>query len=85
MMLVSSNQIFRGADHNLVRRKIIKQKNLLKRNRAKNREAFAKEKRQIIDVALVTDSQEEEYKKQRNRISAQISRDKKKEKVKALE
>lgn len=33
----------------------------------------------------MVDEQDEEYKKQRNRISAQISRDRKKEKVKALE
>lgn len=79
MQLVYNNDNFKGVDLEIVKRKIIRQKNLLKRNRAKNRKAFAKEKKQIIELAVVAScDQEDEYKKQRNRISAQISRDKKK-------
>jgi hypothetical protein len=85
MQLVAQNEGFRGVDETLVRQKIIKQKNLLKRNRAKNRRALPKKEIQIIDLAVDTCEKVEEYKKQRNRISAQVSRDKKKEKVKALE
>jgi hypothetical protein len=84
MGLVEQNSAFKGVDVNLVRRRIIKQKNLLKRNKAKNRGIIRRDNRPIIELA--DDSEDvEEFKKQRNRISAQASRDKKKEKVKALE
>lgn len=79
MQLAYGNDNFKGVDLEVVKRKIIRQKNLLKRNRAKNRKTLAKEKKQIIELAVVASfDQEDEYKKQKNRISAQISRDKKK-------
>jgi hypothetical protein len=84
MRIVEENATFRGVDVEMVRRKVIRHKYLLKRMRAKDRKAKAKERRQVIELAATCDH-EDEYKKQRNRISAQISRDKKKEKVKTLE
>jgi seryl-tRNA synthetase len=84
MRIVDENVAFRGVDAELVRRKVIKRKYLLKRMRAKDRKAVAKDRRAVLEVAVACE-QEEEFKKQRNRMSAQISRDKKKEKVKALE
>lgn len=57
---------------------------MLKRERAKNR-GFVVHERKVPQYLPMIDEQDEEYKKQRNRISAQISRDRKKEKVKALE
>jgi len=39
----------------------------------------------VSTLAVVQDCEEEEFKRMRNRVSAQISRDRKKEKMKALE
>jgi hypothetical protein len=83
MLAVTTNQTFRGVDQDLLRRKLIKQKNMLKRTRAKTRKTGQWEHRVPAPV-LPSEEEEEEYKKQRNRISAQVSRDKKKEKMKAL-
>lgn len=79
------NLAFKGVDLDLLRRKILKQKNLLKRNRAKNRKNTPVVKKNYTTVVKIADEDEEETKKQRNRISAQISRDKKKLRVKELE
>lgn len=58
---------------------------MLKRNRAKNRKYVQKTVATEINASIFSGQPNEEYKKQRNRISAQISRDRKKEKVKELE
>ena len=81
---VIGNAMFKGVDLDLLKRKVIKKKNELKRTRAKNRKMIIRE-HIIANVSVPQDCEEEEFKKQRNRISAQISRDKKKEKMKALE
>lgn len=82
---VQTNEIFKGVDIQIVKRKVIKQKNILKRNRAKNRKYVEKVVPIEINAGIFSGQPSEEYKKQRNRISAQISRDRKKEKVKELE
>jgi hypothetical protein len=84
MRAVEMNPAFNGVELELVRRKVLKQKNRLKRERAKDRKNILREQRAQPFVPIV-DEEEEEFKKQRNRISAQLSRDRKKEKVKALE
>jgi len=78
MQIVSFNTSFKGVDLDLVKRKILKQKNILKRNRAKGRVLIPKPKPVSYSLPAVISDQEEEFKKQRNRISAQISRDRKK-------
>lgn len=80
---VSSNHMFKGVDLDLLKRKVIKKKNELKRTRAKNRKMLVREHK-AASLAVGPECEEEEFKKQRNRISAQISRDRKKEKMKAL-
>lgn len=84
MRVVNENPLFKGVDLHVVRKKIIREKSMLKRERAKNR-GFVVHERKVPQYLPMIDEQDEEYKKQRNRISAQISRDRKKEKVKALE
>jgi hypothetical protein len=84
MRLVDENVAFRGVDAELVKRKVLKRKYLLKRLRAKDRRGCRERRVVAVELPVVCD-QEEEFKKQRNRMSAQISRDKKKQKVKALE
>lgn len=84
MRLVNENVAFRGVDAELVKKKVLKRKYLLKRLRAKDRRG-CRERRMVAVELPVNCDQEEEFKKQRNRMSAQISRDKKKQKVKALE
>ncbi len=81
---VTTNQMFKGVDLDLLKRKIIKKKNELKRLRAKNRKMIVREHK-TSNFSVGQEYEEEEFKKQRNRISAQISRDRKKEKMKALE
>lgn len=81
---VAGNQMFKGVDLDLLKRKIIKKKNELKRTRAKNRKMIVREHK-TGTLSIGQECEEEEFKKQRNRISAQISRDRKKEKMKALE
>jgi len=78
MQMVSFNTSFKGVDLDLVKRKILKQKNILKRNRAKGRVLIPKPKPVSFTLPTIVSDQEEEFKKQRNRISAQISRDRKK-------
>lgn len=60
MQLVGDNASFKGVDYELVKRKIIRQKNLLKRNRAKNRKIIAKEKKQVIDLAVLATCEKED-------------------------
>lgn len=60
-------------------------KNNLKRERAKNRKNNAVTDHLTQPYKIILEDEEEELKKQKNRISAQMSRDRKKEKVKALE
>lgn len=60
MQLVGDNHSFKGVDYELVKRKIIRQKNLLKRNRAKNRKVIAKEKKQVIDLADIATCEKED-------------------------
>lgn len=79
---------FKAVDIDLVRSKIIRQKSILKRLRAKNRKAFIKPKFDEASLALannVSTDLEEEAKRKRNRISAQTSRDRKKQQVRELE
>ena len=78
MKVVSDHKNFEGVNLELVRRKILKQKNKLKRERAKNRKNYIREKKTAIYFPPVSNEQDEELKKQRNRISAQMSRDRKK-------
>lgn len=85
LRFVEVNLAFKGVDIDLLKRKILKQKSLLKRTRAKNRKFVPIPKKTYTGVITVADDDEEETKKQRNRISAQISRDKKKLRVKELE
>jgi hypothetical protein len=86
LRFVEVNLAFKGVDLDLLRRKILKQKSLLKRNRAKNRKNTTLVKKTYTSaVAIADEDDEEETKKQRNRISAQISRDKKKLRVRELE
>lgn len=82
---VQSNEAFEGVDFEKMKRKIMKQKYILKRNRAKNRKPTHEYVKTEINYCLANEEKVEEYKKQRNRISAQISRDRKKEKVRELE
>lgn len=84
MRIVHANPALQGVDLQLMKKKIIREKNKIKRERAKNRKSVLVERRVPAYIPIV-DEQDEEYKKQRNRISAQISRDRKKEKTKALE
>ena len=79
---VKANQAFEGLDFDHIRRKIMKQKYVLKRSRAKNRQQAVKWE---FNCSLASDEKDGEYKKQRNRMSAQISRDRKKEKVRDLQ
>jgi hypothetical protein len=85
LRFVEVNLAFKGVDLDLLRRKILRQKNLIKRNRAKNRKNVPNIKKPYEVVVSLPDEDEEETKKQRNRISAQISRDKKKLRVRELE
>ena len=87
LKIVKTNSVFNNIDLHSLRKKIVREKNRLKRERAKNRpiKHFAVPERRAPVFLPVNDEQDEEFKKQRNRISAQISRDRKKEKVKALE
>lgn len=84
MQAVTANPAFSKVDQLAVRRSVLKLKNKLKRERAKNRIHTVSERRNFVPV-VCEDDQEEEFKKQKNRISAQLSRDRKKEKVKSLE
>ena len=84
MQAVSANPAFRGVDQLAVRRSVLKLKSKLKREKAKNRIHTVSERRNFVP-AVCEDDQEEEFKKQKNRISAQLSRDRKKEKVRSLE
>ena len=85
LQFVEVNLAFRGIDLDLLRRKLLKQKSILKRNRAKNRKTTPVVKNTYGGLVVLPDEDEEETKKQRNRISAQISRDKKKLRVRELE
>jgi hypothetical protein len=71
-------------DAELVKKKVLKRKYLLKRLRAKDRRSGRERRPVAVELPIHCDP-EEEFKKQRNRMSAQVSRDKKKQKVKALE
>ena len=82
MKFVESNDTFKSVDMDLLKRKIIKQKNILKRNRAKGRSNAPLPKKNYKEVIVISEEGEDEFKKQRNRISAQLSRDKKKLRVK---
>lgn len=84
LRFVEVNLAFKGVDLDLLRRKVLKQKSLFKRNRAKNRKNTPNIKKTYATVVSLVDEDEEETKKQRNRISAQISRDKKKVRVREL-
>lgn len=77
MRKVIENSLFKGVDLHILRKKIIREKTRLKRQRAKSRNSIIHERKMPTFVPMV-DEQDEEYKKQRNRISAQISRDRKK-------
>lgn len=55
MHVVESNPVFNGVNFELLRRKVIKQKNRLKRERAKNRKNFIRER--VVPVFV---SKEEE-------------------------
>lgn len=74
-----------------LRKHILKKKSILKRNYAKNRkEQYQEEKGLYVisEMPMETSSKEDiqtELKKKRNRMSAQISRDRKKMKLKELE
>jgi hypothetical protein len=48
MELVTGNSCFKGVDLDLVRLKVLKQKNMLKRFRAKNRKLNAKQRKNIL-------------------------------------
>jgi hypothetical protein len=76
MRKVIENSLFKGVDLHILRKKIIREKTRLKRQRAKNRRTIVPERKMPTFVPMV--DEDEEYKKQRNRISAQISRDRKK-------
>jgi hypothetical protein len=84
MRLVEENPLFKGVELQVIRKRVIREKTKLKRERAKNRSLDIPERKAPAYLPMI-DELDEEYKKQRNRISAQISRDRKKEKVKALE
>jgi hypothetical protein len=64
--------------------KLIRQKRNLKRLRAKNRQFIPKKLVLNEEISTQNEEIEDEAKKKRNRISAQISRDRKKQKVKEL-
>jgi hypothetical protein len=85
MRFVEVNLAFKGVDLDLLKRKILKQKNLIKRNRAKSRKISAQDKKTYLVGISLPQEDEEETKRQRNRISAQISRDRKKLRVRELE
>lgn len=71
----------------MLRKKLIKRKNFLKRYRAKNRQPkilYTYEQYPQVPSSNGTET-EEEIKKKRNRVSAQISRDRKKQYFKELE
>ena len=84
MQAVIANPAFNRVDQLAVRRSVLKLKSKLKREKAKNRIHTVSERRNFLP-AVCEDDQEEEFKKQKNRISAQLSRDRKKEKVRSLE
>lgn len=75
-----------GLDKNVLRKKILKRKNLLKRCRAKNRtpKIIAYEPEFSTPTNPNPVDTEAEIKKKRNRVSAQISRDRKKQYFKEL-
>jgi hypothetical protein len=73
-------------DKNILKKKILKRKHLLKRYRAKNRLPkllYSYEQFPELGVTQLIET-EAEIKKKRNRVSAQISRDRKKQYFKEL-
>lgn len=55
MRIFEENSAFRGVDAQLVRRKVIKHKYLLKRMRAKDRKCATKERRQVVEIVPTCD------------------------------
>lgn len=74
-------------DRLMLKKKILKRKNFLKRYRAKNRQPKSLLSCEIFPTLVSTNGveTEAEIKKKRNRVSAQISRDRKKQYFKELE
>jgi hypothetical protein len=71
----------------VLRKKILKRKNFLKRYRAKNRQPKIVYAYEQFSTSVPTNAgeTEAEVKKKRNRVSAQVSRDRKKQYFKELE
>jgi hypothetical protein len=51
--IVQSNSAFEGVDVELLRKKILKQKSILKRNRAKNRKFISRQPKPVIELPIV--------------------------------
>lgn len=80
-------QLADNLDKTTLRKKILKKKNILKRYRAKNRQpkAICAYEQFSTPVPSTSGETEAEIKKKRNRVSAQVSRDRKKQYFKELE
>ena len=80
-------QLADNLDKMLLRKKILKRKNFLKRYRAKNRppKIVCAYEQFSMSVPVVSGETEAETKKKRNRVSAQVSRDRKKRYFQELE
>ncbi len=74
-------QCAQDLDRILLKKKILKRKNFLKRYRAKNRQPKSSLTCEVYPASISTNGieTEAEIKKKRNRVSAQISRDRKKQ------
>lgn len=74
-------QCAQDLDRILLKKKILKRKNFLKRYRAKNRQPKSSFTCEVYPASISTNGieTEAEIKKKRNRVSAQISRDRKKQ------
>lgn len=59
MDLVTLNANFKGVDLDFVRRKVLKIKNSMKRNRAKNRVLTPKPKKAVIELPVIPTCEED--------------------------
>jgi hypothetical protein len=59
MKFVESNDTFKSVDIDLLKRKIVKQKNILKRNRAKGRSSTPLPKKTFKEVIVISEEGED--------------------------
>lgn len=59
MKFVESNDTFKSVDIDLLKRKIVKQKNILKRNRAKGRSSAPLPKKAFKEVIVISEEGED--------------------------